>query len=316
DYKLDIALEINSNDEDLKNIIEKRNEIFVTLYKDLNKKVAKDDKDKDKDLEKDDYDDDEETYGDDDNDDAPDGNNDENIRNGKRKEKQQKDENVEQKEKKVPDDMVWDKTNAIVPFDDYHDKEYNDNVSGVTHVIDEANVAGASNAVDKTGKKYSNKRRKVPVFDDVSILNTQLESEKIRDPSLVVHQMIEDVTKLPFISGALKEADHDVPPVDARLSFNIIKFKLNRDRDGTVHVKKIDDVPCATEKGSVNVVEVPTQKVVNATKDKTIEVTKKEVPKKINVKVTVKTSAKAVEVPPEKFLNPTKKKVTAMTRFK
>ncbi|GKA93314.1 hypothetical protein Tco_0815300 [Tanacetum coccineum] len=37
--------------------------------------------------------------------------------------------NVEQKEKKVPDDMVWDKTNAIVPFDDYHDKEYNDNVS-------------------------------------------------------------------------------------------------------------------------------------------------------------------------------------------
>ncbi|GJT35875.1 hypothetical protein Tco_0926294 [Tanacetum coccineum] len=38
-------------------------------------------------------------------------------------------QNVEQKEKKVPDDMVWDKTNAIVPFDDYHDKEYNDNVS-------------------------------------------------------------------------------------------------------------------------------------------------------------------------------------------
>ncbi|GKE78066.1 hypothetical protein Tco_1544186 [Tanacetum coccineum] len=120
DNKLDIALEINSNDEDLKNIIEKRNEIFIG--------------------------------GDDDDDDAPDGNNDENIRNGKEKKNfdevnkeeggsenvkdhnveevitEQKDENVEQKEKKVPDDMVWDKTNAIVPFDDYHDKEYNDNV--------------------------------------------------------------------------------------------------------------------------------------------------------------------------------------------
>ncbi|GKG06771.1 hypothetical protein Tco_0329740, partial [Tanacetum coccineum] len=187
----------------------------------------------DKDLEKDDYDD-EETNGDDD---ALDENNDENIRNGKEKKNvdevnkeeggsknvkdhnmeevitEQKDENVEQKEKKVPDDMVWDKTNAIVLFDDYHDKEYNDNVSGVTYVIDKANVVGASNAVDsqenlncffrneledfepltlsrETGKKYSNKRRKVLVFDDVSILNTQLESEKIRDPSLVVHQMI------------------------------------------------------------------------------------------------------------------------------
>ncbi|GJS80759.1 hypothetical protein Tco_0730640 [Tanacetum coccineum] len=300
DNKLDIALEINSDDEDLKNIIEKRNEIFVTLYKDLNKKVKEDNEDKDKDLEKDDYDD-EETDGEDDDDDAPDGNNDENIRNGKEKKnvdkvnkekggsENVKDHNVEEVITEQKDDMVWDKTNVIVPFDDYHDKEYNDNVSGVTYVIDEANVAGASNA---------------------------LESEKIRDPSLVVHQMIEDVTKLPFISGALKEADHDVPPVDARPSFNIIKFKLNRDRDGTVHVKKIDDVPCAAEKGSVNVVEVPAQKVVNAAKDKTVEVTKKEVPKKINVKVAVKTSAKAVEVPPDKVLNPTKKKVTAMTQFK
>ncbi|GKF88787.1 hypothetical protein Tco_0262750 [Tanacetum coccineum] len=73
DNKLDIALDVNSDDEELKNIIEKRNEFFVTLYKDVNKKVEEDDEDKDRDLEKDD--DDEETDGDDD-DDAPDGDND------------------------------------------------------------------------------------------------------------------------------------------------------------------------------------------------------------------------------------------------
>ncbi|GJS18939.1 hypothetical protein Tco_0413411 [Tanacetum coccineum] len=89
--KLDIALAINSNDDELKNIIKKRNELFVTLYKDNealrniiekrnklfvtlykdgNKKVEEDDKDKDGDLEKDD--DDEETYGDNDDDDETD----------------------------------------------------------------------------------------------------------------------------------------------------------------------------------------------------------------------------------------------------
>ncbi|GKA65974.1 hypothetical protein Tco_0765681 [Tanacetum coccineum] len=59
DNKLDISLAVNSDDEELKNIIEKRNELFVTLFKDVNKKVEEDDEDKDMDLEKDD--DDEET---------------------------------------------------------------------------------------------------------------------------------------------------------------------------------------------------------------------------------------------------------------
>ncbi|GKD72585.1 hypothetical protein Tco_1330867, partial [Tanacetum coccineum] len=75
---------------------------------------------------------------------------------------QQKDENVEEEKEKmeVPDYRVWDKTKAIVPFVDYHDYEINDtqsstedaenndNVSSVTHIIDEVNVPGASNAVD------------------------------------------------------------------------------------------------------------------------------------------------------------------------
>ncbi|GJW04617.1 hypothetical protein Tco_1563473 [Tanacetum coccineum] len=80
--------------------------------------------------------------------------------------------------------------------------------------------------------------------------------------------MIKDMTKLPLISGALKEAAHDVPPVDARPSFNKLKFNLKRDSDGTAHAKNIDDVSCAAENGSVNAVEVPAQKVVNAAKDK------------------------------------------------
>ncbi|GKD72586.1 hypothetical protein Tco_1330868 [Tanacetum coccineum] len=59
DNKLDKALAINSDDEELKNIIKKRNELFNTLYKDNEEKD----------------DDDEETdRGDDD--DAPDGDND------------------------------------------------------------------------------------------------------------------------------------------------------------------------------------------------------------------------------------------------
>ncbi|GKE44973.1 hypothetical protein Tco_1472257 [Tanacetum coccineum] len=62
--------------------------------------------------------------------------------------------------------------------------------------------------------------------------------------------MIEDMTKLPLISGALKETAHDVPPVDARPSFNKLKSKL-------MLPKKV-----------VNAVEVPAQKVVNAAKDK------------------------------------------------
>ncbi|GKG16073.1 hypothetical protein Tco_0358396 [Tanacetum coccineum] len=80
DNKLDIALAINSDDEELKNIIEKRNKLFNTLYKDneeLRNIIEKKNEVfvtlyKDKDLEKDD--DDEETDGDDD-DDAPDGDN-------------------------------------------------------------------------------------------------------------------------------------------------------------------------------------------------------------------------------------------------
>ncbi|GJY04782.1 hypothetical protein Tco_0370722 [Tanacetum coccineum] len=189
DNKLDTA----SDDEELKNIIEKRNELFVTLYKDNKalrnviekrneefvtlykyeiEKVEEDNEDKDRDLDRDS--DDEKDGDNDDNDEDDDDENDENdenIRNDKEKkggsdnveddnveegiaDVEQKDENVEEeKEKeKVPDDMVWDKTKAIVPFEDYHDyeindtqsstedAEYNDNVSGVTHVIDVANV--------------------------------------------------------------------------------------------------------------------------------------------------------------------------------
>nr|GFB69144.1 hypothetical protein [Tanacetum cinerariifolium] len=113
---------------------------------------------------------------------------------------EQKDENVEEeKEKKeVPDYKVWDKTKAIVPFVDYHDYEINDTQSSTKDAEYNDNVSGV----------------------------TQLESEKISDPSLVVHQMIKDMTKLPLISRALKEATHDVLPVDARLSFNKLKFKL------------------------------------------------------------------------------------------
>nr|GEZ43704.1 hypothetical protein [Tanacetum cinerariifolium] len=105
--------------------------------------------------------------------------------------------------------------------------------------------------------------------------NVEKESKKIHDPSLVVHQMIEDMTKIPLISDALKEVAHGVPPVDAPPSFNKLNFKLKRDSDGTVHAKNIDDVSCVAEKRSVNVVEVHAHKFVNATKDKTVQVTKK-----------------------------------------
>ncbi|GKE58357.1 hypothetical protein Tco_1497542, partial [Tanacetum coccineum] len=211
--------------------------------------------------------------------------NDENIRNEKEKKNvdegnkeevgsenvkddkvEEKDENVEEEKEKneVPNYRVCNKTKTIVPFVDYHDYdindrqsstedvEYNVNVSGVTHIIDEVNVPGASNA---------------------------LESEKISDPSLVVHQMIEDMTKLPFIS------------VEARPSFNKLMFKLKRDSDGKVYANKIDDVPCSEDKGSVNSVE-------------------------INAKVMVKRSAKAVDVPLDKVVDAAKKKLAAMTQFK
>ncbi|GKB31425.1 hypothetical protein Tco_0870826, partial [Tanacetum coccineum] len=111
------------------------------------------------------------------------------------------------------------------------------------------------------------------------------EKKKISDPSLVVHQMIEDMTKLPFISGSLKEVAHDVPPVDAH-------------------------------KGTFNAVEVPHQKVINVAKDKTVQVIKKEVPKKINAKFAVKRIAKAVDVPPDKVVDAVKKKLAVMTQFK
>ncbi|GJY81145.1 hypothetical protein Tco_0493896 [Tanacetum coccineum] len=322
----ELFVTLYKNNEALRNVIEKRNKEFVTLYKDEIEKVEEDDEDKDRDLEKDDddkekdevddddapdgdnddkgdddkdenndeNDDDDETDGDNDDNDEDDDDenddndeNDENIRNEKENkggsdnveddnveegitDVEQKIENVEEEKekKKVPDDMVWDQTKAIVPFDDYHD-----------YVI-------------------------------------KLESKKIRDPSLVVHQMIEDITKLPLISSALKESTYDIPPIDARPSFNKIKFKLNRDSDGKLHAKNIDDVSCASEKGIVYAVEVPAKKVVNAAKDKTVKVTKKEVPKKIILKAAVKTSAKAVEVPHDKVVDTAKKKDATMTPFK
>ncbi|GKD64242.1 hypothetical protein Tco_1306350, partial [Tanacetum coccineum] len=94
DNKLDIALAINYDDEELKNIIGKRNELFVTVYRDEEElrnviekrneefvtlykyeieKVEEDSEDKDRDLEKD-VDDEEKDRDDDD--DTPDGDND------------------------------------------------------------------------------------------------------------------------------------------------------------------------------------------------------------------------------------------------
>ncbi|GKB98136.1 hypothetical protein Tco_0984273 [Tanacetum coccineum] len=328
DNKLDIALDVNSDDEELKNIIEKRNEFFVTLYKDVNKKVEEDDEDKDRDLEKDD--DDEETDGDDD-DDETDRDNDDKDDDDK---DENNDKNYDDNETDGDNEDETDRDNDEIEDDDDENNENDENSENIRrcnkeeggsenvkddnveevitdveqkdeNVEEEKKRSGQSRDFElffrneledfepltlsqETGKKYSNKRRKLPVFDDVSILNTQLESKKISDPSLVVHQMIEDMTKLPFISGALKEAAHD----------------------------KIDDVPCSEENGSVIAVEVPHQKVINAAKDKTVQVTKKEVPKKINAKVTVKRSAKAVDVPPDKVVDAAKKKLAAMTQFK
>nr|GEZ08021.1 hypothetical protein [Tanacetum cinerariifolium] len=239
DNKLDISLEVNSNDEELKTIIEKRNEIFVTFYNDLNKKVEEHDEDKDMDLEKDDDDDETDDKDDDDMDENIDKNdeNDENIRNVK--------------EKKIID-------------------EGNKEEGGSKNVKDD-NVEEVITDVEQKDENVEEEKEK------------KLESEKIRDPSLVVHYMIKDMKRLPLISGALKEAAHDVPPVDARKC-------------------KCGGSTCS--------------EVINAAKDKIVQVTKKEVPKKINVKVTIKTSAKAVEVPPDKVVDATKKKVAAMTQFK
>ncbi|GJT16801.1 hypothetical protein Tco_0875507 [Tanacetum coccineum] len=100
------------------------------------------------------------------------------------------------------------------------------------------------------------------------------------------------------------------------LKFNApIKIKLERDSDGKVHAKKIDDVPCSVEKGNVNVVKVANHKVINAAKDKIVQFIKKKVPKKINAKVTIKRSAKAVEVSPDKVVDAAKKKGAAITQL-
>nr|GEV34174.1 ulp1 protease family, C-terminal catalytic domain-containing protein [Tanacetum cinerariifolium] len=385
DIKLDIALVVNSNDEELKNIIEKRNEFYVTLYKDVNKKVKEDDEDKDKDLEKDDYEDtdgddddkdenndknddddeidrdkDDETGGDnndkDEDDDDENNNNDENdekIRNEKEKkggsenveddnvkegitDVEQKDENVEEEKekKKVPDDMevrkkikvkVVVKTSAKAV--EVPDDKVVDMAKKKVAVMKQFKQPRPATKIIKVDYQSPKRGRKRVVISG----KRMLESKKIHDPSLVVHQMIEDMTKLPLISRALKEAAHD-----ARPSFNKLMFKLKRDSDGTVHVKKIDDVPGSLEKGSVKAVEVPDQKVINAAKDKTVQIRRwkylikklltllktkqfkshKRKCLKINAKVAVKRSVKAVEVPPDKIVDPVKKKVAAMTQFK
>ncbi|GJU22507.1 hypothetical protein Tco_1155849 [Tanacetum coccineum] len=129
DNKLDTALAINSDDEELKNIIEKRNELFVTLYKDN-----------------------------------------EELRN------------------------IIEKRNELYGM-----------------LVD----AQMGIMIDKV--------REIDGHIDNKDDDDKLESEKISDPSLGVHQVIEDMTKFPFISRALKEAAHDVPPVDERPSFNKLK---------------------------------------------------------------------------------------------
>ncbi|GJR61946.1 hypothetical protein Tco_1504108 [Tanacetum coccineum] len=137
--------------------------------------------------------------------------------------------------------IMWkkDKTKAIIPFYDYHDYEINDTQSSTEDVEYNDNVSGVTHVIDEANKAGAS-------------------------------NAVDNMTQLPLISGALKEVAHDVPPVDARPSFNKLKLKLKRNNDGTVHAKNIDDVSCAAEKGSVNAVEVPAQKVINATKDKTV----------------------------------------------
>ncbi|GJV98889.1 hypothetical protein Tco_1554141 [Tanacetum coccineum] len=296
------------DNEELRNIIEKKNELFVTLYKY-------------KDLEKDD--DDEETDEDDD-DDASDGDNDdkdddETDGHNDDKDDDDKDKNNDKNDDKTDRDNHDETNGENDDLDEDDDDENDDNDENDENIrnekekkkIDEGNKeeVGSENVKDD---KVEQKDENVEEEKE----KKKLESKKISDPSLVVHQMIEDMTKLPFISGSLKEAAHDVPPVDARPSFNKLKFKLKRDSDGKVYSKKIDDVPCSEDKGTVNAVEVPHQKVINVAKDKTVQVIKKEVPKKINAKVAIKRSAKAMDVPPDKVVDAEKKKLAAMTQFK
>nr|GEZ30528.1 hypothetical protein [Tanacetum cinerariifolium] len=224
DIKLDIALVVNSDDEELKTIIEKRNEFYVTLSKDVNKKVEEDDEDKDKDLEKDD--DDEDTDGDDDDkdDDDKDENNDKN-------------DYVEETD---GDDDDKDENNDKNDDDDEIDRDKDDETGGDNNDKDE---------------------------DDDNENNDNDENDE----------------------------------------------NIRNEKDKKGGSENVEEA-CAAEKGSVNAVEVPTQKVVNATKYKQFKSQK--VPKKIKVKVAIKTSAKAVEVPDDKVVDTAKKKVAAMTPFK
>ncbi|GJR20033.1 ulp1 protease family, C-terminal catalytic domain-containing protein [Tanacetum coccineum] len=224
--------------------------------------------------------------------------NDENIRNEKEKKNvdegnkeevgsenvkddkvEEKDENVEEeKEKKeVPDYRVCDKTKTIVPFFYYHDYDINDTQSSTEDVEYNVNVSGVTHVIDEV---------------NVPGASNAVDSQE-----------------------SLKSA-HGVPPIEARPSFNKLMFKLKRDSDGKVYAKKINDVPCSEDKGSVNSVEVPHQKVINVAKDKTVHFKKKEVLDKINAKVTVKRSAKVVDVPPDKVVDAAKKKLATMTQFK
>ncbi|GKC15787.1 hypothetical protein Tco_1012569, partial [Tanacetum coccineum] len=295
DNKLDIDLAVNSDDEELKNIIEKRNEFFVTLYKDVNKNVKEDDEDKDRDLEKDD-DDKEKNVDDDDNDvpdrdnddkddDETDGDNDDKNDDDKDENNDKNDDDDDETNGDNDDETDGDNDDKDEDDDDENDDndENDENIrnekekKGGSKNVEDDNVEEGINDVEQKDKNVEEEKEKKKVPDDMVWDKTKaiMESEKIRDPSLVIHQMIEDMTKLPLISGALKGDAHDVPPVDARLSFNKLKLKLKQNSVGTIHVKNIDDVSCAVEKGSVNAVEVPTQKVVNAAKDKTVQFTKR-----------------------------------------
>ncbi|GKF24561.1 hypothetical protein Tco_0076883, partial [Tanacetum coccineum] len=198
---------------------------------------------------------DDETHGDnddiDEDDDDDNDENDENIRIEKEKKNVDEGNKEEVGSKNVKDDNVEEGITVVEQKDENVEEEKEkkkvpddtvwDKTKAIVSFFDEANVAGAS--------------------------NHQMQ-----------WRMLEDMTKLPLIYGALKEAAHDVPPVDA--------------------------------------LEVPDQKVINAAKYKIVQFTKKEVPKKINAKVLVKRRAKVVEVPPDKVVDAAKKKVAAMTQFK
>nr|GEV19813.1 hypothetical protein [Tanacetum cinerariifolium] len=299
---------------------------------------------------------------------------------------EQKDENVEEEKekKKVPDDTVWDKTKAIVPFVDYHgceiyntqssteDAEYDDNVSGVTHVIDEANVAGASNAVDSQEtlnftKKEVPKKINVKVVVKTSAKDVEVPHNKVVD---VVKKKVAALTQFKQPRHATKiikdnyqtpkrgrkrvaqVLEEDVVLRGKRMPPHMVENKKKViEKRRTVFNENIKYILKEAKKKIFNDVHLVFFPCIKLSEEEEISnhyylicfnmmtdeigiidnihndledldlrygpyAMALEVPKKINVKVVVKTSAKDVEVPHNKVVDVVKKKVAALTQFK